>query len=242
MHRFKGNYLPLSVYKSQGYDVKDIEQNCNDVKDHPVLGKVYRVLIEGAGKELEETRQKGETYKGTRKVHKRKRDDDDDDSEDGSSSSSSSSSEKKGKKKKGKSKKDNKKKKKEAKKAKKAREAAAKEAKAAREEARAQAKEIALNRKNAAKNMSMLITSLKPFIDFVKTAGKASPGTLPTWALDKAKELSEKLTNAQKSSAACMQGKAAEVPDPSDVKDILAGAQTLQKTMADLLCAAGNHA
>ena len=41
-----GSYLPLSVYKQQGYDTDQIEQHCSDVKDHAVLGRVYRVAIE----------------------------------------------------------------------------------------------------------------------------------------------------------------------------------------------------
>lgn len=42
-----GQYLPLSVYKTQGYDIADIEARCEDVQDHAVLGKVYRVEISG---------------------------------------------------------------------------------------------------------------------------------------------------------------------------------------------------
>ena len=36
-----GSYLPLSVYKTQGYDIDDIQQRCKDKRTHPVLGEVY---------------------------------------------------------------------------------------------------------------------------------------------------------------------------------------------------------
>ena len=89
--------------------------------------------------------------------------------------------------------------------------------------------------------MSLLIVSVKPFMDFVKTANKASPSTLPAWALEKAKDLSDDSNTAQKVSSACMQGKDVEVPDPADVKNDISAAQMLQKSMVDLLSAAGKH-
>ena len=103
------------------------------------------------------------------------------------------------------------------------------------------AREVANNRRSASTNLSLLILSLKPFMGFVKTASESSPGTLPTWALEKAKDFLDKLNSAQKASSACMRGKDVEVPDPSDVKHDVSAAQTLQKTMADLLRAAGNR-
>ena len=42
---FKGQYLPLSVYKTQGFDIDFIVQKCHDIEEHEVLGKTYRVDI-----------------------------------------------------------------------------------------------------------------------------------------------------------------------------------------------------
>ena len=44
--RISGAFLPISVYKAQGFDTDRIEANCHDFKDHPILGKVYRVPVE----------------------------------------------------------------------------------------------------------------------------------------------------------------------------------------------------
>ena len=41
----EGSYLPLSVYEKQGYDIEQISKQCNDFMEHPVLGRVYRVVI-----------------------------------------------------------------------------------------------------------------------------------------------------------------------------------------------------
>ena len=42
-----GEYLPLSVWGNRGFDVAAIEKNSEtrDIKNHPVLGRVYRVQI-----------------------------------------------------------------------------------------------------------------------------------------------------------------------------------------------------
>ena len=40
-----GSYLPLSVYKQQGYDIAKIEAECKDTMKHPIFGLVYRVAI-----------------------------------------------------------------------------------------------------------------------------------------------------------------------------------------------------
>jgi hypothetical protein len=42
-HGTSGTYLPLSVYKAQGYDTNLIERNCKDIKFDPVVGTVYRI-------------------------------------------------------------------------------------------------------------------------------------------------------------------------------------------------------
>ena len=41
-----GQYLPLSVYKQMGYNVKKIRRRCGDKKNHPVFGMTYKVAIE----------------------------------------------------------------------------------------------------------------------------------------------------------------------------------------------------
>jgi hypothetical protein len=38
-----GQYLPLSVYKTMGYDTDAIHANCKDVEEHEVLGTTYKV-------------------------------------------------------------------------------------------------------------------------------------------------------------------------------------------------------
>lgn len=42
-----GEFLPLSVYKTQGYDTEKIKANCppQDKEEHPVLGLTYRLSI-----------------------------------------------------------------------------------------------------------------------------------------------------------------------------------------------------
>jgi len=40
-----GSYLPLSVYRAQGFDADRIERLCTDTTTHPVLGLCYRVQI-----------------------------------------------------------------------------------------------------------------------------------------------------------------------------------------------------
>jgi hypothetical protein len=40
-----GEYLPLSVWQTKGFDIADIEAKCKDTMQHPVLGKVYRVPL-----------------------------------------------------------------------------------------------------------------------------------------------------------------------------------------------------
>jgi hypothetical protein len=41
----RGQYLPLSVYEKQGYDVNTIANYCKDVIDDPILGKCYNIMI-----------------------------------------------------------------------------------------------------------------------------------------------------------------------------------------------------
>ena len=49
--RSKGEWLPLTVYAARGYNVKDIEEKCKDVVEHPVLGTCYRVCIQALDRE-----------------------------------------------------------------------------------------------------------------------------------------------------------------------------------------------
>ncbi len=51
-----GEYLPLSVYGTRGFDVKAIENGCDDWKPHKLFGRVYKVEIEYQSKEQEEQR------------------------------------------------------------------------------------------------------------------------------------------------------------------------------------------
>ena len=46
-----GSYLPLSVYRQQGFDCNDIESNCKDTRTHAVLGLTYRVAIDSVGRD-----------------------------------------------------------------------------------------------------------------------------------------------------------------------------------------------
>ena len=56
----KGEYLPLGFYKKQGYDWKRIRDTCEDVQDHPNLGKTYRVDIMYQDKKKEAQRVRDE--------------------------------------------------------------------------------------------------------------------------------------------------------------------------------------
>jgi len=41
----KGDYLPLGVYATMGYDVAAIAAKCDDFQEDPILGRVYRVQV-----------------------------------------------------------------------------------------------------------------------------------------------------------------------------------------------------
>ena len=51
-----GEYLPLSVYSTRGFDSTIIEAKCADWKPCPLFGKVYRLEIEYQSREKEEQR------------------------------------------------------------------------------------------------------------------------------------------------------------------------------------------
>jgi len=137
--RVAGTYLPLTVYKTQGFDVDLISSKCTDTQEHPILGTTYRVALSSLSRESVEEKQrvqvmemlkafKDASSKAPEALSKGMRtsssgaarladrldeaideDESSDDDSADSSSSSSSSSDKK-KKKKDKKKKDNKKK------------------------------------------------------------------------------------------------------------------------------------
>ena len=42
-NKTKGEYLPLSVYRKQGWNTKRIKKRCTDVISDPIFGKLYRI-------------------------------------------------------------------------------------------------------------------------------------------------------------------------------------------------------
>ena len=58
-----GKYLPLSVYAAKGFDTSQIEQLCEDKKQHKLFGTVYRVDIEYQSKETKEKQIRQEILK-----------------------------------------------------------------------------------------------------------------------------------------------------------------------------------
>ena len=78
-----GQYLPLSVYATMGYDIDAIKANCKDVAEHEVLGTTYRVDLKSVTtddirkkvwadlfKQAGEQKQKEEKKEKKRKQHK----------------------------------------------------------------------------------------------------------------------------------------------------------------------------
>ena len=59
-----GGYQPLSWYAAQGYNTQDISDKCTDCMDHPILGKVYRVLIVSGGTSNVETTRRSDSLVG----------------------------------------------------------------------------------------------------------------------------------------------------------------------------------
>ena len=58
-----GDYKPLSWYERQGYDIKAIEEKCDDTTTHKVLGTCYRVEFVGGGETWKKrTRQTDELH------------------------------------------------------------------------------------------------------------------------------------------------------------------------------------
>ena len=51
-----GEYLPLAVYKTRGFDTSRIEKFCEDKKPSAMFGTVYRVDIEYESKDTKEKR------------------------------------------------------------------------------------------------------------------------------------------------------------------------------------------
>ena len=58
-----GDYKSLSWYERQGYDIKAIEEKCDDTTNHKVLGTCYRVEFVGGGETWKKrTRQTDELH------------------------------------------------------------------------------------------------------------------------------------------------------------------------------------
>jgi hypothetical protein len=68
-----GQYLPLSVYDKQGYDIDKIKDSCKDTEEHPILGTCYRVSINGGWKSTLDERTRDKTYTGSSGSNKRAR-------------------------------------------------------------------------------------------------------------------------------------------------------------------------
>ena len=63
----KREYLPLSVWKKRGFNIKKIKKNNNDVQHHPVLGKLYALEITQKYNGHEEKEVQGEDHIATDK-------------------------------------------------------------------------------------------------------------------------------------------------------------------------------
>ena len=50
----KGTYQPLKYYKKIGYDTKMIKEHCTDTREHPLLGRTYKVDLVGIERRREE--------------------------------------------------------------------------------------------------------------------------------------------------------------------------------------------
>jgi len=67
---FRGEYLPLKVWETKGYDPKLIEENCTDTYEDPVAGLCYCVNVgsksdfEGRRKEYKDTLSNGNSSGG----------------------------------------------------------------------------------------------------------------------------------------------------------------------------------
>jgi len=58
-----GEYLPLSAYKKRGYNTKDIETNCKNRLEDPVVGLVYKLDIKSGWSKTVESMVRTELYK-----------------------------------------------------------------------------------------------------------------------------------------------------------------------------------
>ena len=58
----KKKYLPLSVWKKRGFDVKRIKRNCKDTQTHNILGKMYGLEISETWTGTEEKQIRGEEH------------------------------------------------------------------------------------------------------------------------------------------------------------------------------------
>ena len=104
----KGSYLPLSVYEKMGYDVGRIEAKCEDFKEDPLLGRVFRVKLMSTTDSTMEQQIREQVLKkscnkpskprGSKDLKRKHRQKDSGSSSDRSTSSTSSSDKKKQKK------------------------------------------------------------------------------------------------------------------------------------------------
>ena len=56
-----GSYMPLGWYERQGFDTHLIQQRCTDFKEHPILGRVYKVSIQRDWNNNVESRDRGQS-------------------------------------------------------------------------------------------------------------------------------------------------------------------------------------
>lgn len=64
----EGEYLPLSVYKKRGFDWMRIRDNCKDYREHPILGRVFKVVIEGSAERSADERKNEKAFEKNSEV------------------------------------------------------------------------------------------------------------------------------------------------------------------------------
>ena len=67
--KLSGQWLPLSVYRAQGFDADRIAAHCTDTKEHPVLGLTYRVQVQELARESCEEVHRMQVLKNLQKQH-----------------------------------------------------------------------------------------------------------------------------------------------------------------------------
>jgi len=198
-----GKYLPLGVYKAKGFDTDRIEKYCTDFKDDdPVLGRCYKVRLEGdMDKSFEGTEfDKEYSKKGKQEQEKDNTGQGQEQDEDSGEDSDSSSSSKKAKK----NNKNNKKDKEKDTKNKREKEKQKQEQKERKEKEKAEkaAKAKATKEKNdATKILSKLIS---PTCLLENELKQKLVSRLPTFALEQAKATLDTLVAIKKNAEDCI--------------------------------------